>query len=136
MIPAVLNRTREPGVESRMTGALRQAIVQHQRLRLTDAAEATYVLQGIALRFRLFPIALDARDRVVQYRIEVDTQIRLVSPHAEKPVLDQEITAWAEYLLSPTGSVREHVVARTTAMMQLAQRFAAKAATLIEIILL
>jgi hypothetical protein len=51
-------------------------------------------------------------------------------------VLDQEITAWAEYLLSPTGSVRENVVARTTAMMQLAQRFAVKTATLLEIVLL
>jgi hypothetical protein len=135
-IPAVLNRTREPGLESRLTGALRQTIVQHQRLRLADASEATYALQSMALRFRLFAIALDSRDRVVQYRIEVDTRVRLVQPHAERPVLDQEITAWAEYLLSPTGSVRENVVARTTAMMQLAQRFAVKTATLLEIVLL
>jgi hypothetical protein len=38
--------------------------------------------------------------------------------------LEQEISTWAEYLVSNTGVVRENIVAKEAALFRLAQRFA------------
>jgi len=72
----------------------------------------------------------------VQYRIESATHIRLVQRDATAPALEQEISAWAEYLVSPSGSVRENVAARTAAIHRLAEQFADKCAALIDVALL
>jgi hypothetical protein len=73
---------------------------------------------------------------VVQYRMESSMRIRLVAGDAETPALEQELSAWAEYLISPSGSVRENTVARTAAIHRLAEQFADKCTALIDVALL
>ncbi len=136
-VPPILNQSREPGLESRMTAALRQAILHRAGFALAASeGQASHRLQGVVRQFRFVAISFDARDTVVQYRIETDTRIRLVEDGAPAPLLEQDITAWAEYLVSPTGAVRENVVARNAAIVRLAQQFAEKCAALLEVSIL
>jgi hypothetical protein len=136
VVPPVLNQAREPGLEHRMTSALRRAIVQHPRLYLASDVLASHHLQGTVRHFQVFAVSFDESDNVVQYRIESSTRIRLVQRDAEAPALEQEISAWAEYLVSPSGSVRENVAARTAAIHRLAEQFADKCTALIDVALL
>ena len=136
VVPPVLNQAREPGLEHRMTAALRRAIVQHPRLHLTSDVLASHHLQGTVKRFQIFAVSFDESDNVVQYRIESAIRIRLVERDAETPALEQELSAWAEYLVSPSGSVRENTVARTAAVYRLAEQFADKCTALIDVALL
>lgn len=136
VVPPVLNRSREPGLEHRMTVALRRAIIQHPRLHLASDVLASHYLQGTVKRFQVFAVSFDERDNVVQYRIESVTRIRLVKRDAEAPALEQEISTWAEYLVSPSGSVRENETARTAAIQRLAEQFADKCTALIDVALL
>lgn len=136
VVPPVLNQVREPGLEHRMTAALRRAVVQHPRLYLASDVLASHHLQGTVKHFQVFAVSFDESDNVVQYRIESVTRIRLVQRDAEAPALEQEISAWTEYLISPSGSVRENVAARTAAIHRLAEQFADKCTALIDVALL
>jgi hypothetical protein len=119
-----VNRTHEPELESRLTAALRSALIGNQAFRLTSSASAQQYLQGIVRQFRTYPVAFDADDNALQYRLEADVFIRLVDETSQRTILEQEISPWAEYLTSTSRDVREEVVAREAAMFLLAQRFA------------
>lgn len=135
-VPPLINQSREPGLSRHMTAALRRAISQSYVLSLVAEETAPRRLQSIVRRFRVFAISFDAGDSVVQYRIETDTQVRLVESTSDVPLLNQDISAWAEYLVSTTGVVRENVIARDAALFRLAQQFADKCTTLLEVTLL
>ena len=132
----MLNESREPGLESRMTTALRQTMARHPQFSLHSHRQATHRLDSTVRDFRAIAISLNASDTVVQYRIEAATTIRLIQKETGGTLLEQEIDAWAEYLVSPDGRVRENVVARNAAILRLARQFANKCAALIEISLL
>ncbi len=135
-IPAVANRTREPDLERRMTSALRRAVVQAPTLQLGTEQRATHILQGIASRFRAFATSFDASDRVVQFRVESRTRIRLTDRHTNQPLFKQDIDTWTEYLVSPSGSVRENAAARAAALARVSRQFAEKCRALVEITLM
>jgi hypothetical protein len=135
-IPAVANLTSEPDLERRMTSALRHAVVQAPTLELESEQQAMYTLQGIASQFLAFATSLDASDRVVQFRIESRMRIRLTDRQSAQPLLEQEIDAWTEYLVSPVGSVRENAAARAAALARVSRQLADKCRALIEITLM
>ncbi|ETX05400.1 LPS assembly lipoprotein LptE [Candidatus Entotheonella palauensis] len=135
-VPAVINLTREPDLERRMTSALRRAVVQAPALKLAPEAQASHTLQGIASRFLASATSFDSSDRVVQFRVESRTRIRLTVRQSAQPLLDQEINAWTEYLVSPSGSVRENAAARAAALARVSRQFAEKCRALIEITLM
>lgn len=130
------NRTREPNLESHMQDALRRAIVQSRVFKLTSVVKAPRLLHGTIRRFHIVPLSFDANDNALQYRIEADVAIRLVDKPAQATRLERQISAWAEYLVSSTGEVRENVVAREAALVRLAEQFASKCTALLMITLL
>jgi hypothetical protein len=52
------------------------------------------------------------------------------------PAWEQEISAWAEYLVSSSGEMRQNVVAKQVAIVRLAQQFADRCTTLLAMTLL
>ena len=130
------NQTREPDLERLTTAALRHAIVQSQMFAADDTSARR--LQGAIRRFRSFPLSLDAQDNVVQYRIEADMHIRLMEAATQRPILEQELSTSAVYLVSraTTDKVREDVAAREAALARLAQQFADKCLALLAMALL
>lgn len=130
-----INQTREPGLESHMTAALRHAIIQSRTFVLTSESSLRR-LQGTVRRFRSLSLSFDERDNVLQYRLEADVLVRLVEGASSAPAWEQEISAWAEYLVSSTGEVRQNVVAKEAAIFRLAQQFADQCATLLVMTLL
>jgi hypothetical protein len=102
-----------------------------------DEASVTR-LQGAIRRFSSYPLALDAKDNVVQYRIDTAIYIRLIEASTQRPLLEQEIASSAVYLVSrsTTDKVREDVAAREAALARLAQQFADKCLALLAITLL
>lgn len=130
------NHTYEPGLENRLTAALRQAVLQSHTFQLTPQGAASHRLQGTVRDVRTVPLSFNANDSVLQYRIEVDIRIRLTAGELPQALLEQDIATWAEYLVSPKGIVREEVVAREAALARLADQFASKCTALLTIFLL
>src|SRR5262245_46451804 len=132
------NQTREPDLERLTTAALRHAIVQSQLFVFTADGTSVTHLQGAVRRFSSYPLALDAQDNVVQYRIDAAIYIRLIEAANQRPLLEQEIPSSAVYLVSrsSTDKVREDVASREAALFRLAQQFADKLLALLAIILL
>ena len=119
-----LNHTSEPGLESHLTVALRQAIVHSPVFVLTTATTAPRRIEGTIRNFRFYPLSFGQNDNALQYRLEVDVVVRLTESDTQHPALERQISTWAEYLVSNTGVVRENVVAKEAALVRLAQRFA------------
>lgn len=132
VIPFV-NRTHEPELESQLTAAMRRALLRHRSFRLTTAASARQHLSGTVRQFRVYPVAFDAEDNALQYRLEASVRIRLTDEASRQTILEQEISTWAEYLTSTRGDVREEVVAKEAAVFLLAQRFASQCSDLLTI---
>jgi len=133
------NQTRELDLERLTTAALRHAIVQSQIFSFAADDTSARRLQGAIRRFRSIPLALDAQDNVVQYRIEADMHIRLIEAVTQRPILEQELSTAAVYLVSSratTDKVREDVAAREAALARLTQQFADKCLALLAIALL
>jgi hypothetical protein len=132
------NQTREPDLERLTTAALRHAIVQSPIFVFAADVASVTRLQGSIRRFSSYPLALDAQDNVVQYRIDAAFYIRLIEASTQRPLLEQEIPSSAVYLVSrsSTDKVREDVVAREAALARLAQQFADKCLALLAITLL
>ena len=132
------NQTREPDLERLTTAALRHAIVQSQMFVFTADGATVTRLQGTIRRFSSYPLALDAQDNVVQYRIDAAIYIRLLEASTQRPLLEQELSSSAVYLVSrsTTDKVREDVAAREAALARLAQQFADKCLALLAITLL
>ena len=132
------NQTREPDLARLTTAALRHAILQSQIFSSASEGAAARHLQGAIRRFRTLPLSFDQHDNVLQYRIEADFHIRLVEASTQRPTLEQDISAWADYLVSmgTTDRVRQDVVAREAALARLAQQFADKCLALLAVALL
>lgn len=135
-VASFTNHTHEPGLENRLTAALRQAVLQSHTFQLTGQGAASHRIQGTVRDVRTIPLSFDANDNVLQYRVEVDIRIRLSTGEPPKAVLEQDIATWAEYLVSQGRIVREEVVAREAALAQLADQFASKCTALLTIFLL
>jgi hypothetical protein len=132
------NQTREPDLERLTTAALRHAIVQSQMFVFTADGTSATRLQGAIRRFSSYPLALDAQDNVVQYRIDAAIYIRLIEAATQRLLLEQELSSSTVYLVSrsTTDRVREDVAAREAALARLAQQFADKCLALLAIMLL
>ena len=132
------NQTHEPDLERLTTAALRHAIVQSQMFVFTADETSATRLQGAIRRFSSYPLALDAQDNVVQYRIDAAVYVRLIEAATQRPLLEQEISSSAVYLVSRStpDRVREDVAAREAALARLAQQFADKCLALLAITLL
>lgn len=130
------NETREPQIEHYATAALRQALMQGRGFVLISTAAAPTRVQGRIRRFRSAALSYAANDNVLEYRIEADISIIVLSGEETQPLLQHDIPARAEYLVSRTGDVREAAVAREAALARLARQFADRCAAWLTIALL
>ena len=129
------NDTREPEVEHHATAALRQALMQGRGFVLTSAATAPTRVQGRVRRFRTTALSYGPNDNVLEYRLEADIRVVVLSGEEAQP-LQHDIPAQAEYLVPRSGDVRAAAVAREAALALLARQFAERCAAWLTIALL
>ena len=130
------NETREPQIEHYVTGALRQALMQRRGFVLASSAAASTRLQGRVHRFRTTALSYGPNDNALAYRLEADIRVTVLSGEESQPLLQHDIPARAEYLVSRSGDVREAAVARDAALARLARHFAEHCAAWLTIALL
>lgn len=130
------NETREPQIEHHATGALRQALMQGRGFVLASSAAAPTRLQGRVRRFRTTALSYDPNDNALAYRLEADIRVIVLSGEEPQPLLQHDIPARAEYLVSRSGDVRESAVAREAALARLARHFAERCAAWLTVALL
>ena len=130
------NETREPQIEHYATAALRQALMQGRGFVLTPATAAPTRVQGRVRQFRTTALSYGPNDNVLEYRLEADIRVSVQSREELQPLLQHDIPARAEYLVSRTGDVREAAVARGAALALLARQFADRCTAWLTIALL
>ena len=74
-IPMMENKTVRPGLESAITQALTDALIQDGRLRVVNKNSAKYVLSGIIEKYERNPATYDAAGSIKEYKINVSLSI-------------------------------------------------------------
>lgn len=130
------NETREPVIEHFMTAALRQALLQQRAFVLKSVANAEMQVRGRVRDLRTEALSYDPNDNALVYGLQADVRVVVLYGDETQPLLRQDITAEAEYLVSRSGDVRETAVARETALNLLARQFADRCSAWLTIALL
>lgn len=95
-VPLFVNDTFEPLIEKDVTAALKEEIGSDGRWLLVDRDSADVVVAGRVSQVNLAPLSYDAKERILEYRITIRTEIRVLDK-AEKVLWKDSIATFADY---------------------------------------
>ncbi len=129
-VPVFVNDTYEPLVEGDVTRALKDEIAQDGRWVLTDAADADMVVKGRVASFELLPLSYDAEARILEYRVRIVAEMKLVDIKTGKVLWKASgMEAFADYRL--TADITKSKIGKSEAVKKaskyLAEEFIIKA---------
>jgi len=90
-IPMMENKTVSPGLESAITQALTDALIQDGRLRVVDKNSAKYVLNGVIEKYERNPATYDTAGSIKEYKINISLSIKYKKCKDDKKVWEGEI---------------------------------------------
>ena len=131
-IPVFLNKTIEPIVEEELTPAVIREFMKDGRIEVMDSSRADVILTGSVVSYTESPLSFDSNQNVLEYRITVTTQLRLVrrsndneKGFSDKILWEKDITTSAEYRVS--SDVMSTKVSRLLALKEIARNLAEEA---------
>lgn len=89
-IPTFTNKTMKYGIETKLTDAVIRQFLVDGRLEVVDKDKADAVLEGVISHYLLQPLAYDANNVVIQYRLKMDVDVKLVDLKENKVLWVQE----------------------------------------------
>ena len=89
-IPTFTNKTMKYGIETKLTDAVIRQFLVDGRLSVVDKDKADAVLEGVISRYLLEPMAYDANNVVIQYRLKMVIDIKLLDVKENKILWVQE----------------------------------------------
>lgn len=126
-VPLFVNDTFEPLVEKDVTAALQEEIASDGRWSLSDRADADVVVVGRVSQFTLTPLSYDEKERIMEYRVTMKSEIKLLDK-AEKVLWKDTIDTFADYRVTEdvTKSKIRHGEAVRKASKNMAEEFIIK----------
>ena len=113
-VPMFTNRTAIPALERVFTAAVRERLLRDGRVTLVTDAGSAAVLRGEVMRYQLEVLATSRDDRALEYRANVEIHVRLEDGQHRTIIVEQPVTATAEYIISgglvPTDIARERAL--------------------------
>lgn len=96
-IPIFSNKTAEPEIERELTRAVRKEFITDGRFELAGEKSADAILSVEIVTYLLEPLAFDARDNVIQYRVRFVTEVRLIEAPSKRILLREKLAADTTY---------------------------------------
>ena len=126
-VPLFVNDTFEPLVEKDVTAALQEEIAADGRWALVDKKNTDVVVVGRVSQFTLTPLSYDAKERIMEYRITIKSEIKVLDK-AEKVLWKDTIDTYADYRVTEdvTKSKIRHEEAVRKACKNMAEEFIIK----------
>ena len=126
-VPLFVNDTYEPLVEKEVTAALQEDIAADGRWLLADTKDADVVVVGHVSQVALAPLSYDAKERILEYRITIKSEIKVLDK-AEKVLWKDSIVTFADYRVTEdvTKSKIRHDEAIRKASKNMAEEFIIK----------
>jgi outer membrane lipopolysaccharide assembly protein LptE/RlpB len=100
-VPMFSNATAVPGLEQRLTAAVRTELQRDGRVRLGTEASATALLRGVIQRHEFQLLATNRDDFALEYRVELEVHVIVEDLQQRQTVLDQRLAVNTEYVVSP-----------------------------------
>jgi len=96
-IPLFMNDTLEPLVEKDVTAAIQEEISMDGRWKLSDRDSADVVVEGRVTGFELLPLSYDAKERILEYRLKIRSEIKVRRPKTDKLVWKGSLESYADF---------------------------------------
>ena len=123
VVPMFINDTFEPLVEKELTAALTNKLAIDGRWILTDRKNADLVVTGRVTQFELVPLSYDAKERILEYRVRIKTEVKVTDIKTDKVLWkDPGIETFSEYRV--TEDVTKSKISRQEAIKKASRDFA------------
>lgn len=107
-IPARKIYTYEPGLETKITNAVRDRIIFDGNARLVNEDEADALIVGKLIRFDQEPLGFDNLERVDRFRLIVTTDLKLIDRRTQEVLIHEpNFTGDFIYQVAGRGAVSE-----------------------------
>jgi len=121
-VPTFVNDTFEPLVEKDVTAALKDEIAMDGRWVLADRDAADLLVSGRVTKVELVPLTYDANERILEYRIRMKTEARVVELKTGKVIWKDPIETYADYRV--TEDVTKTKIMKGEAVRKASKNFA------------
>lgn len=122
-VPMFVNDTFEPLVEEEMTAALEDEIMTDGRWVLSTREDADLLVTGRVTQFELAPLSYDAKERVLEYRVKIRSDVKVTDIKTEKVLWkDTGVETFADYRV--TEDITKSKIRRGEAVKKAAKGFA------------
>lgn len=121
-VPLFVNDTFEPLIEKDYTAALKEDLAADGRWIITDRENADLIVDGKIKAFDLQPLSYDEKERILEYRVNVKTSVKVSDIKSGKVVSDQSIATFADYRV--TEDITKSKIRREEAIRKTARNFA------------
>ncbi|MFQ5895417.1 MAG: LPS assembly lipoprotein LptE [Nitrospinota bacterium] len=121
-IPIFDNITREPGIETTISSAVRNQFIQDGRLQVVETEVADAILEGRVKSYSLEPISFNREDAVAQYRLRVRVEVVLRDRNRDRVVFQQDVESDRTYTVATSIALSDE--ARRNALDQAAAELA------------
>jgi outer membrane lipopolysaccharide assembly protein LptE/RlpB len=128
-VPMFSNATAVPGLEQRLTAAVRTELQRDGRVRLGTEASATALLRGVIQRHELQLLATNRDDFALEYRVVVEVHIIVEDLQQRQTILDQTLAVDSDYVVSPQLVPTD--IARERALQAMARDASARVVSLL-----
>ena len=130
VVPMFVNDTFEPLVEKEFTAALKDKLAIDGRWVLTGRKDADLEVTGRVTQFELVPLSYDAKERILEYRVRIRTEVKVTDIKTGKVLWkDPAMETFSEYRVTEdvTKSKISHQEAVKKASRDFAEEFIIKA---------
>ncbi len=120
-VPAFINQTNEPYVDTEVTKAVIAEFIADGRLHVADAEAADLVLRGTMVRYEVTPMSYTPASYVQQYRVRLVVNAVLEDRSAKKVIWQEsgiEAAFISEYPVSYDTAGRVNITATKTVKEQ------------------
>lgn len=122
-VPMFVNDTFEPLVEETLTSALKDELATDGRWVLTAREDADLLVTGRVTRFELEPLSYDAKERILEYRVRIRSDVKVTDLKTDKPLWkDADMESFADYRV--TDDVTKSKIRKDEAVRKAARSFA------------
>jgi outer membrane lipopolysaccharide assembly protein LptE/RlpB len=88
-IPTFTNKSMKYGIETKLTDAVIRQFLVDGRLEVVDKDKSDAILEGVIVHYLLQPMAYDANNVVLQYRLKMQVDIKFIDTKENKVLWTQ-----------------------------------------------
>ena len=103
-VPLMGNGTDRADLSTALADSLTEAFIDDHTLKVVGEKAADSLIEGTILEYRWGPFAVDEKERVTEYKVEIVVEVRFVDARKNTVIWEEKrLSQWSTYNFVPVG---------------------------------